>query len=233
MLFLEIGNTTTKMARIREDGEIVVERFDDVEELVGRYGMGDDEIVCAPVGEEASGKVLERLGDTGCAVRVIRREQLAGFVAGSYDTPETLGLDRILNLLGLDGDGIVISCGTAITIDAIAGGVPCWGAIMPGFRTAAEGLHARVPVLPVASLESDPSLPARTSIGSVTNGVLLGTAYGAQRLAEELASTISAGSSPRIILTGGDAGLLLRLWHGEPRPVIDEVVLFRGMKKSV
>jgi len=225
---LEIGNSTIKVAHIAPGGDIAIERYSNLEALLRRCELSDGPIICAPVGDALSTPTIERL-EAAREIRVLRREEFAGFIGDSYDTPGTLGLDRILNLLGMGGDGVAISCGTAITIDAVAGGRPVWGAIMPGFRTAAEGLHARVPVLPLVGLDARPGLPARTSLASVTNGVLLGTALGAEGVARLLARDLFGGAPPRVILTGGDAALLKGLWGGEEAAEVDEALLFRGM----
>lgn len=224
---IEIGNSTIKWATVDRDGSITIERFGDIDSLLQRCEGLSSPLICAPVGE-MSDVVISALRETH-SVRVLGREGFREFVGDSYLTPETLGLDRILNLRGLSGDGLVISCGTAITIDAISNGRPYWGAIMPGFRTAAEGLHARVPALPLVSLDTEPRLPATTSYISVTNGVILGTARAAQAIASELLAVAFKATEAKIVLTGGDAELLLRLWKGDTIPAIDEALLFRGI----
>lgn len=233
-ILLEIGNSTIKVAHAAEDGSLRLERFSNLEALLRRCERGDEKIICAPVGA-MSDEILDRLRDTR-DVRVLDRSAFNHFVAGSYDTPETLGLDRILNLIGLAGDGIAISCGTAITIDAIASGRPIWGAIMPGFRTAAEGLHARVAALPLVALDEATGLPARSSARSVANGVILGTALAARALAMQLTARSFDGAAPRIVVTGGDASILAEHWSvGEAAsnaPEVDELLLFKGMLRS-
>lgn len=225
-VLLEIGNSTLKIARPGAGGAFVVERHSDPDALARSLEGTAGEIICAPVGGARREEVLERLGGR---VRLIEPADLAGFIGASYDTPATLGMDRVLNLLGMPGDGVAVSCGTAITVDAVAGGVPCWGAIMPGFTTAAGGLHARIPVLPLVSPDDDAGLPARTSRASVANGVLLGTAGGAMAIARELARLLFDGAPPRVVITGGDAPLMLRLWHGDGDTQLDDALLFRGM----
>jgi pantothenate kinase type III len=225
---LEIGNSTIKVAHVDAGGAIAIERYSNLEALLRRCELADGEIVCAPVGQPLGDEVVARLEEVR-TVRVIDRAAFRDFIGESYDTPGTLGLDRILNLAGMEGDGVAISCGTAITVDAIASGRPSWGAIMPGFRTAAEGLHARVPALPLVPLDAEPGLPARSSMGSVTNGVLLGTAFAAAGLARLLAYDLFKGAPPRIVITGGDALLLQRLWSEREVVVVDDALLFRGM----
>lgn len=240
LVLLEIGNTTVKVARVGGDAPVSpesainIDRYD-VEDALDLLTGEDAEIICLPIGVEQSVQLLGHLHDR-VRLRLLEREDVKAFVADSYDTPETLGLDRILNLMGLGGDGIVISCGTAITVDAVADGRPFWGAIMPGFRTAAQGLHDRIPVLPLVAIDDADSahgLPARTSVASVANGILLGTAGGAAGLAGMLAATAFAGSIPRVVLTGGDGRLLLQLWSGNPTPALDDALLFRGMLRAL
>ncbi|HVZ40465.1 MAG TPA: type III pantothenate kinase [Candidatus Kapabacteria bacterium] len=236
-LLVEIGNSTIKLAHVRPDGAMDVVRYDSPEEfLKGVAGLEPApgmRMVCVPVGREPSAQLLPELANLpllrgGTALRVIERADVAGFVGTSYDTPDTLGLDRVLNLLGLGGDGIAISCGTAITVDAVNGGSPMWGAIAPGFRTAAQGLHDRVPVLPLVTPDDRIFFPARDSRTSVANGVIFGAAVAAHGIAHALAFTAFNGDPPRIVLTGGDAPLLARLWMGAAIPEVDDLLLFRG-----
>lgn len=228
-LFIEIGNSTIKCVEDLNARDPEVLRFTNVFELLERLQQTDNPIICAPIGEELRDKVLPQL-QAFPSLQLITGEDVADFVGNSYDTPETLGLDRVLNLLGMRKDGIVVSCGTAITIDALHGGRPYWGAIMPGFRTSTEGLHQRVPLLPVIDPDQPPEYPARTSIASVTNGIVAGTAYGAAGIVGTLNHRLFGGSG-KVILTGGDALLLRRLWEAWTQVEVDEVLLFRGMRK--
>jgi pantothenate kinase type III len=229
VIFLELGNTTMKLARPLGDDTFMLERFASSDEMLRRIERLDEEIVCAPVGAKRDERLLARLEKRGATI--ITREMLGTFVGTSYDTPETLGIDRVLNLMGLDHDAIVISCGTAITVDARMGGRPVWGAIMAGFATAAQGLHTRIPVLPLVDVSREPRVPARTSLDSVANGVLLGTARAAQGIAAELAFAAPPTTELPVILTGGDAQILERLWPA-PAPVVDEMLLFAGMARA-
>lgn len=227
--YLEIGNSTIKVGCTGADGGLQLQRFDRRETFDAWAIASGAPLVVAPVGERLSGLVVPFLREHA-EVRVLERGDVASFVDGSYDTPETLGLDRALNLLGMSGDGVVISCGTAITVDALYDGRPVWGAILPGFRTAAEGLHARIPVLPLVALDAVPHLPARTTDDSLANGILDGTAYAALGLARALATSLGLSAYSSIVCTGGEAGLVARL---APGSVVDDVLLIRGMMRVV
>ncbi len=227
-LFVEIGNTRIKTAMLAADGGLAVTAYDRVGTFLQAAAAFEGPIVCAPVGHELSVPVTAALGGRP-ELRLLGADDVAAFVGYSYDTPSTLGLDRVLNLYGLGLDAVVISCGTAVTVDAIVGGRPYWGAIMPGFATAAEGLHARIPALPLVDLHDAVRLPALTTLGSVANGVLLGTARAAEAIAHELAMTAFGRLAPHVIITGGDAEVLRRLWSWAPVPSVDEALLFKGM----
>lgn len=228
-LFIEIGNSTIKCVQDLNDRDPEVLRFANVSGLLAHLQQTDRRIICAPTGEYLRDEVLPHL-EAFPSLQLIAREDVADFVGHSYDAPETLGLDRVLNLLGMRKDGIVVSCGTAITIDALHGGRPYWGAIMPGFRTSTEGLHQRIPLLPAIDPDQPPEYPARTSVASVTNGIVAGTAYGAAGIVGTLNHRLFGGSG-KVILTGGDALLLRRLWEAWTQVEVDEVLLFRGMRK--
>lgn len=223
MLFLEIGNSTVKSARRLPDDSWAIARHASLEDALAGLA-GDEEILCAAVGEMLAADLRERIGSRRGTL--LDRVMFLPFIGGSYDTPMTLGLDRILNLYALEGDGVVISCGTAITVDAVVGGEPRWGAILPGLTTSADSLHARIPVLPHVTVADRPRLPARTSRDSVTNGVLLAAALAARELARRLCD----GASLPITLTGGDADVMRDLLDGEGR--VDPALEFRGMLRA-
>lgn len=236
MLFIEIGNSTIKVARRSPSGSFATERFGNADDLERWMRDETGSAVVAPVAGGRAAAILSSLSRLdNLSLQVLERSRFADFIGDSYDTPETLGLDRILNLLPLRGEGLVISCGTAITVDAVAGGRPFWGAIMPGFRTAAVGLSAAAPALPTVSFEDLGALPARTSHQSVANGVLLGTALAAAGLAALLAERCSLSDDAPLLLTGGDAELLHHLLpalqirrSAELRPTL----LFEGMEAA-
>jgi|GEM_PF-2565013 len=245
-LYLELGNTMAKLAE-RTGQAWKQERFEDGNHIVRRLRNASETVIAlaAPARQgwlDAVRKV--------CTVREITPDPLLDFIGNSYDTPQTLGLDRVLNLLGLGADGVVISCGTAITVDALINGMPRFGAIMSGFRTTAEGLHNRIPALPLIEpytprpqlmptrkdaqegpLGADRSLPARTSEQSVRNGVVMGTTWGAAAIAGELWTACNGTGPAPITLTGGDAVIMQRYWPLASAPPNDSALLFQGMER--
>ena len=240
--WVEVGNTTFKLARPRE-GEKgwSVSRFKSISGLLGAVDERS-EIIVAPVAEERAAELQRVSSERELHVRTIGRGSLLSFIGDSYDTPETLGLDRILNLAGLRGDGVVMSCGTCITVDAIIESRPAFGAILPGFATASRGMMAAVPVLPKPALEATPGIPSRSSQNSVDLGILHGTMHAALGIARSLAESVQRNpESPPLVLTGGGAGLMARMVReigGDGDWTADSVVtvpglLFDGMRRAI
>lgn len=236
--YIECGNTTYKLATPRGGEEWEVERFRTTSKLIARLDPSIPAVI-APVAEERGVRLVEDLSQVAIPARIIKRSDLYRFLNGSYATPETIGLDRVLNLVGVRGDGVVVSCGTCITVDMVINQIPSFGAILPGYTTSSKGLTTAVPVLPPPRLNSTPILPATTSEESVSNGVLLSTTYGTLAVAAFLlhASSPAARNVP-LILTGGAAGLMVNIlslhgfgaypWSAESVHIVPDL-LFQGM----
>ena len=227
MLYLEVGNTTFKLAEQEADGSFIIHRFDTPADLLA-FIPSDRRLLVAPVAAAKAHQILPDL-EARHQIEMLEREDFTEFIGDTYDTPETLGLDRILHLSTLDEECIVISCGTGITIDALHNGKPSWGAILAGFRTASEGLSAHAPALPIVSLDDLQGLPARTSRGSLANGLLLGTGLAVQSLVTLLANALGLEKTAPVILTGGDMDVLATLWNGERTIVRHPDLLFTAM----
>lgn len=220
-LLIEVGNTTVKVCEVLAEGGMRVQRFTDRAEAksAARWRR---QIVVDPMG----------VWDVGEGVRRLDQREFISFVQESYDSPIDVGLDRVLNLVGMEGDGVAISCGTAITVDAVVAGRPCFGAIMPGLITASHALHARIPSLPEITPDEPVSLPARSPRHSVANGIILGSAMAVASLAAAMADLLFPSPSLyRLVLTGGNADVLARMIPTGvlPVPVVDDLLLFKGM----
>lgn len=220
-LLIEVGNTTIKVCEVMESGDMELRRFTDLQ-MACTAARGREQIVVDPAGVWSGGEGVRRL----------EQAEFIPFIGDSYDAPLELGLDRILHLLGMEGDGVAISCGTAITVDAVAGGRPSFGAILPGLTTASHALHTRIPALPEVIPASPVSLPARTPVQSVANGIILGTALAVAGLVGAMADLLFPHPSRyRLVLTGGDADVLARTIPASilPAHTVDSLLLFRGM----
>jgi type III pantothenate kinase len=141
-------------------------------------------------------------------------------VSNAYSAPERLGSDRWANLLGVHahykGPAVVIDCGTAITIDAIAGdGTHLGGLIVPGMdlmTTALTGGAAGVQIQEKDRQEV--SLLGRSTEAAVSGGVLYAAVSLIDRVSLDL--KLELGNAASILLTGGDAIRILPLLSSKP-----------------
>lgn len=127
--------------------------------------------------------------------------------------PETItGSDRLLSALGawvtLEQACIVISAGTAVTIDFIDGeGTFHGGVIAPGTRIQLKSLFQDTHALPEIKYE----IPNQTVFGKSTKeSMLQGIHYGLIGLVQKTTENFSEiyGAYPMLIATGGDANSL-------------------------
>src|SRR5438128_800370 len=139
-LLLEIGNSTFKLCRADADA-FHVTRFSDEDACLRALSVSGERVHIAHVARARGAALASALPQRGRGA-LLTHDDVRAFLDGAYDAPDTLGMDRVLHLRGLDGDGVVVSCGTAITVDALVHGRPRFGAILPGLLTATRGLHA-------------------------------------------------------------------------------------------
>ena len=131
-----------------------------------------------------------------------------GLPPAKVEQPERAGMDRRVQVLGAAdlavGPAVVISCGTALTIDvADAEGALLGGAILPGLTLGMRALAAATARLPVIRLEGAIEVPGRDTETAIRTGVVLGAAGAVERIVAGL-------DLPDVVvfLTGQDAALL-------------------------
>lgn len=130
--------------------------------------------------------------------------------------PERVGMDRLLNAVAAnvlrpeEQPAIIVSCGTATTVDYVSEtGVFEGGAILPGFDLGGRSLHDYTALLPfVSSNELENTPPG--SIGKETRAAIAsGLLWGQVGAVKEIVGRqTQVGRPPVIFLTGGAATLL-------------------------
>lgn len=177
---LDVGNTRTKRALF--DGKKLRPPVGKVDRWIGvRVGKG-----AVPKGTLLLGRDFEPL------------------VANRARHPETVGPDRLAQASAAwartGGPCVVVSMGTAITIDVVnRKGEFVGGLIAPGLRLMARVLHEHTALLP----EVEPAR-MRTPVGRHTrDAIRAGISYAA----EGLIRAALARSRGRVFGTGGDAPL--------------------------
>ncbi|GAB4046881.1 type III pantothenate kinase [Spirosoma litoris] len=127
----------------------------------------------------------------------------------AYDTPNTLGADRVAAAVGAmtlfpDQDCLILDLGTCLTADLIdRDAVFQGGLISPGLHMRFRAMHEQTARLPlVDSAEEWPDLTAKNTRAAMQSGVMNGLAFELNGIIE-----VYRQERPdiRVILCGGDA----------------------------
>lgn len=249
-LEIDMGNTRSKW-RVREDRHILARgvaetsAFPD-ERLLSLSLLGQiQKIVIAAVCEDS---LFQRTSHavsqvTGLAVSRVQPAASAGGVTCGYQTPTTLGVDRWLAVLaahhGRSAEAagcVVVSCGTALTIDFVrANGVHEGGYILPGITMMQNAL-----LTGTGGIRFQPeSLSLRLEPGNSTGAAVQhGAVYAALSLMERSCQDAAlrwggqpSGPQVELWLCGGDAGCLQA---GLRRPSrLEEDLVLNGMRYAL
>jgi len=173
-----------------------------------------DNIVISSVRNDITDIILKDCGVLGRAKLLVIDRRINMGISNLYKTPETLGIDRIVNAsagyhlyCNRSRPLIVADMGTATTIDYITGsGEFMGGAIVPGIMTACNGLLHSAPELPGFESVYADRLIGSTTEESMRSGVVLGHAALIKGMVENM--TIETNTSPMVLITGGFSTVL-------------------------
>jgi len=209
-LVVDIGNTRVKLGVFEKDRLVFDQVVDHdllataVKALFERYPQIEHGFL-ARVGQcnERHEKVLSLF----CSFKQLNTETRLPFV-NDYDTPETLGVDRIALVAGAHHhyphqNALVIDAGTAITYDLITDrGHYLGGTIAPGLQMRYRALNEFTASLPLLDPQPYKGLLGQNTEDSIHSGV----SYAAVC---EMDGMINAYKERfphlTVILTGGDA----------------------------
>jgi type III pantothenate kinase len=150
-----------------------------------------------------------------------------------YPKPSELGSDRIAAIVAAHGWGmhpaIVVACGTATAFTVLdAKGRLCGGAIAPGLQAQLKALLGATAQLPATDLHMPNTALAKSTRDAIRAGVMLNYRGGVKEILAGLLKTLAARPKPNIILTGGDAHLLVNeLGH---RVKLRPLLVFEGLR---
>lgn len=236
LLAIDAGNTNVKFALVDDAGDIrqrwriatdarrTADEYavwlDQLLRMEG-YARGDVDIVVISTVVPRALHNLQMLASKYFATEalVAGREPLLWGIALKVDEPQQVGADRAVNAIAAhalapDSDKIVISFGTATTVDHIdTEGAYCGGIIAPGINLSLDALVAAAAKLPRIGIEA----PETTSvIGRTTESqMLIGIYWGYVSMIEGLLARMKAeiGKPVQVIATGGLAILFQQHTH--------------------
>lgn len=167
--------------------------------------------------------------ELGLSVAFARVSRERAGVVNGYSDWSRLGVDRWLAMLAgqqLAPEGFcVVDCGSAITLDVVRAGAHLGGYIVPGLRLMNEALFGNTDGVKVVAERL--SLSGELPLGRDTaEAVNLGLPLMVVGLVAEVVQRFKCeyGVEPRLLLTGGDAAVLLPSFAGASLHVPDLVL---------
>jgi type III pantothenate kinase len=217
ILLIDIGNTRVKWARL-EQGRLSEQSAlphadlgaDQLREALANPMQRPERILMSNV---AGARVAQLVSDSvagawSAAVEVVHASAAAGGVRNGYRDPARLGVDRWLAVIGAyaleRSDAIVVSVGTAMTIDAVdASGAHRGGVIVPGPDLMVSSLFSNTSDIAYRARDgvSSMGLFADNTLGAVEQGALHALAALIERALAVFEHEV--GRAPALILTGG------------------------------
>ena len=210
-LIVDIGNTSTKLAVYEGREKISVSRINELscEDLEKELsGFKIKKTIISSV-KKLHPLITELFFTNIPFVHVLSHKSKLPFKI-EYETPETLGTDRIAAAAGAfnlfpGAEILVIDAGTAITFDFLSVDIYKGGNISPGLTMRFKALNKFTGKLPLVSPTDNYIFPGRNTIDAITAGVITGVTY---EINEYIRTFEKKHTDFKIILTGGDSGYL-------------------------
>lgn len=215
---IDLGNTRLKCAALTDAGTPgTVRAFahadaDAMQQLAVHLGQADegDEVWLASVASLSLTEALVAVAlASGYRVHRVRTTAVHGSLHVAYAEPARLGVDRFLAMLAAtarsDGPWVIVSVGSALTVDALArDGRHLGGLIAPTPLHMREALAERFPVMDLpAGRARDFAADTADAVASGARAAALGLVERSLRLAQE-----HFGMRPTLLLSGGGADAL-------------------------
>ena len=215
-LCIDQGNSRTKVALMTDDGKLInhfiYKQFSssDVERLFDLYDISDS-IISSVVNIEAA--VVNTLNRRSQHF-VLFDHMTPVPIINQYDTPQTLGLDRLAAAVGAkhicpNENLLIIDAGSAITYDFVtAEGAYIGGNIAPGVKMRFTILQRMTKKLPLVEAEENELIPlfGKNTRDAIAAGVIRGIAYEVKGYMRTLNEKMPHFQT---FLTGGHAPFIL------------------------
>ena len=210
-LIIDIGNTATKLAIYDGNEKKALIRADKLsqEELEKKLSAFKIENAIISSVKTTADELIDSLTARIPYVHYLSFRSRLPF-AIEYDTPETLGPDRIAAVGGAylyfpGAEILVIDAGTAITYDYLIGKTYKGGNISPGLGIRFKALNKFTGRLPLVAPSDIYTFPGRNTIDAIVAGVLSGVIY---EINEYIRTFEKKYTQVKVVLTGGDGEYL-------------------------
>ncbi|NSW94251.1 MAG: type III pantothenate kinase [Bacteroidales bacterium] len=207
-LVIDIGNSGAKLAVFNEGRKIIAIKADDtdIEKKLSQYKFKN--AIVSTV-RSTLDEFVEKLTARIPFVHFLSYKSRLPFTI-EYDTPETLGSDRIAAAAGAylyfpGADVLVIDAGTAITYEFLSGKNYNGGNISPGMTMRFKALNKFTGRLPLVKPADFFTSPGKNTNDAIIAGVLNGIIY---EINEYIRAFQKKYPQAKVILTGGDGNYL-------------------------
>ena len=198
-LIIDQGNTQTKLALFQQKillKKIVFNQDNQLRELESQA----DSVIFSSSGDASS--VLNVLEESPFLLKT----NTALPIINLYESPETLGNDRIAAVVGAatqfpKSNVLVIDAGTCITLDLFTTEGYQGGSIAPGIQMRLQVLHQQTERLPFVELDGVVDIIGKNTIQSIQSGVINGVLAEIDGMIDRYKSQFS---DLKVLLTGGD-----------------------------
>ena len=203
---IDIGNSRIKSSEVKGDLILQSKTWDRLESLVKVFPKNKNTIVCSV--KHNSGQIRNIFGDDV----LVFNEHSKLPIRINYDTPQTLGRDRIASAVGAhylfpSDDLLIIDAGSCITYDLLINNSFEGGLISPGFKMRLKAMHEMTGQLPDVMAQSDQyewELIGKSTASCMLSGAKNGMKNEINGIVSRLKKKYV---SLRVLMTGGDAVL--------------------------
>jgi len=213
-LVIDIGNTSAKIYRI-SDGKVIKSGI--YEKNFAKW-MKDknapDEVIIVSVVPEKTAEISKEVKKiTKKSPFIVKHEHYKDLKSRYLDITE-LGIDRLCNIAyavnNFKKNAVVIDFGSAVTFEVVNGsGEFEGGMILPGIKLQYKALTQNTALLPDLDAEVTDLFIGRSTAECIRSGVQNGIAGICNDFVCEFRERLSTRT--KIILSGGDAGLISKL----------------------
>ncbi len=212
-LVIDIGNTLKKAAVFNTDEALVKmvlwTSWENLQSFIEEYPISA--CIVSSVREDAHTLVGE-LNNLFHTILFTSKTPLP--ITLRYDTPETIGTDRIANAVGANtlfpGEAVLaIQAGTCLVADIVnENGEYLGGSIAPGLQMRFACLAEKTARLPHVQPAPNPPITGTSTETSILSGVMHGIQFEIEGMINHYQTLFP---NLKTILTGGDAPLLKKL----------------------
>jgi len=232
MILVEIGNTAVKAVRENSGHRVPLFKvsIDNIDELRRQLSLlnNGEELLLSSVRKDLTSIILEYKKQL--TIHIFQYNNLDKITL-DYETPETLGIDRVLACAGgvmhTESDVVVVDAGTACTVDLMTKDyIFKGGVILPGLPMLRYSMKALTPELPETNFSLSKQFPGKTTQDAIRIGLYGGFIHSISRFIEEY---VNKFKNVQILITGGDGRYVQEQLQGQFNCTFHENLVFDGM----